>query len=88
MSNKSVAFHLLESFIAFVGTQFHAQVKIVRSDNGQEFGDQHALAFYSSKGIMHQTSSMETPQQNGIVQRKHKQLLRLQGLNVSIQGSN
>ena len=53
MSNKSSAFHLLESFIAFVGTYFGAQLKIIRSDNGQEFGNQHALAFYSSKGIVH-----------------------------------
>jgi len=36
-------------------------VKIIRSDNGQEFKDQHALAFYNSKGIVHQTSCVDTP---------------------------
>jgi len=77
MTHKSSAFHLLESFITFIGTQLCAQVKIVRSDNGQEFSDQHALAFYSSKGIVHQTSCMDTPQQNGVVERKHKQLLEV-----------
>ena len=77
MPNKSSAFHLLESFIAFVGTQFNAQLKTVRSDNGQEFCDQHALAFYSGKGIAHQTSCVDTPQQNGVVERKHKQLLEV-----------
>jgi len=77
MINKSSAFHLLESFIAFVDTQFYAQVKIIMPDNGPEFGDQHALAFYSSKGIMHQTSCVDTSQQNEVVERKHKQLLEV-----------
>jgi len=77
MSHKSNAFSLLESFILFVANQFDAQVKIIRSDNGQEFGDNHAIAFYTSKGIIHQTSCVDTPQQNGIVERKHKQLLEV-----------
>ena len=35
------------------------------------------MAFYNSKGIIHQTSCVDTPQQNGIVERKHKQLLEI-----------
>ena len=77
MSHKSNAFSLLESFSLFVANQFDAQIKIIRSDNGQEFGDNHAMAFYNSKGIIHQTSCVDTPQQNGIVERKHKQLLEV-----------
>lgn len=53
MTHKSNAFHLLESFITFIATQFCAQVKIIRFDNGQEFCNQHALAFYSNKVIVH-----------------------------------
>ena len=68
---------MLASFITYVGTQFHAQVQIIMSDNGPEFRDQHAIASYRSKGIIHQTSYVGTPQQNGIVERKHKQLLEV-----------
>ena len=46
-------------------------------DNGSEFRDQHALAYYKSKGIIHQTSYEDTFQQNGVVEREYKQLLEV-----------
>jgi len=33
-------------------------------------------AFFDSKGIVHQTDYVGTPQQNGVVERKHKHLLK------------
>jgi len=49
-------------------------VKIVRSDNGPEFT---IPQFYASKGILHQTSCVETPQQNARVERKHQSILNI-----------
>jgi len=77
LSHKSNVFHMLESFIASAENQFHAHVQIVRSDNGQEFGDTHAISYYGDRGIIHQTSCVDTPQQNGVVERKHKHLLEV-----------
>lgn len=49
-------------------------MKIVRFDNDPEFG---MTDFYSIKGIIHQTSCVETPQHNGLVEHKHQDLLNV-----------
>ena len=72
--HKSEARPFLVNFITFVETQYNARVKIVRSDNGPEFAHK---SFYASKGICHQTSCVNTPQQNGVVERKHRHLLNM-----------
>ncbi|KAJ0565929.1 putative RNA-directed DNA polymerase [Helianthus annuus] len=59
-----------------VATQFNIKIKCIRSDNAFELGtgNKHA-EYFISKGILHQTSCVHVPQQNGVVERKHKHLL-------------
>ena len=77
MANKSNVFPLLTAVVIFVKAQFGATVKTIHSDNGLESKDQAALLFYRDEGILHQTTCVDTPQQNGIVERKHQHLLQV-----------
>ncbi|EOY03489.1 Cysteine-rich RLK (RECEPTOR-like protein kinase) 8 [Theobroma cacao] len=49
-------------------------IKCIRSDNGKEF---RLSDFFNSTGIIHQLSCTETPQQNGVVERKHQHLFNV-----------
>jgi len=52
-------------------TQFNGIVKIIISDNALELGlSNEALDFFATTRIIHQTSCVQTPQQNGFVQKK------------------
>ena len=77
MKEKSEVAHLLRSFIALVQTQFNKQVKVVRIDNAIEFKSRLMKVFYQEKGITHQTSCVDTPQQNGQVEWKHRHILNM-----------
>ena len=54
-----------------VKSQFGKLVKCVRSDNGLEFTTGPMPKFYRQHGMLHQTTCVDTPQQNGRVERKH-----------------
>ena len=64
----------ITNFIAEIENQFSTLVKTIRTDNGIEFS---MSQYFSSKGIIHQTTCIETPQQNCIVERKHQHLLNV-----------
>jgi IS30 family transposase len=56
---KSEITTLVQNFITMIEKQFECHVKTIRTDNGPEF---LMPEFYASKGILHQTSCVETPQ--------------------------
>jgi hypothetical protein len=72
--SKSQTRQLLQTFYTLIQTQFEVNIKVVRSDQGPEF---LMPDFYQSKGILHQMSCVETPQQNSVVERKHQHLLNV-----------
>lgn len=77
LKNKTETADYIISFVNMIHTQFDKQVKMFRSDNGTEFVNHTFGQFCNNKGIVHQTSCAYTPQQNGVVERKHRHLLNV-----------
>ncbi|GJT34972.1 retrovirus-related pol polyprotein from transposon TNT 1-94 [Tanacetum coccineum] len=61
--------------MAYIGNYFDAKPKFLRSDNGTEIVNSECLAYLRKHGIVHQKSMVYIPQQNAIVERKHRHLL-------------
>ncbi|XP_019261987.1 PREDICTED: uncharacterized protein LOC109239848 [Nicotiana attenuata] len=80
LSTKSNTFPVLKWFLCMVERQFASKLKVIRSDNALELGrGTIESAFLNSQGILHQRSCVATPQQNGVVERKHRHLLEIAG---------
>ncbi|KAL9995437.1 putative RNA-directed DNA polymerase [Helianthus debilis subsp. tardiflorus] len=75
LTSKTEVLDNLHGFYELILTQFEKKIKVFRSDNGTEFVNSKMSEFCKSKGILHQTSCSYTPQQNGVVERKHRHLL-------------
>lgn len=65
----------MRNFFKMVERQFNKRVRVVRSDNGGEF--MGMKSYFAAEGILHQTSCVYTPQQNGRVERKHRHILNV-----------
>ena len=50
-------------------------LKVLQSDQGGEYIDSGLTDYFTSHGIIHQTSCTDTPQQNGVAERKTRRLL-------------
>lgn len=77
MHDKGQTGGLLRNFCAMVKTQISKSVKIIRSDNDLELMSKPMLHYYNNNGIVHQTSMVNTPQQNERVERKHRHILEV-----------
>lgn len=57
--------------------QFNLNVKIVRTDNDGEFCGLECQNLFKDHGIVHQRTCPYTPQQNGVVERKHRHITQI-----------
>ncbi|GKA15224.1 cysteine-rich receptor-like protein kinase 8 [Tanacetum coccineum] len=57
--------------------QFEKEVKVIRSDNALEFLKGSLGPYMTKMGIEHQTSCVDKPQQNGRVERKYMNILKI-----------
>ena len=75
LKTKDEVFTIFQAFHAMVQTQFSSKIKILRSDNGGEFTNRRFQAYFPQHGLLHETSCSQTPQQNGVAERKNRHIL-------------
>lgn len=71
---KSEARNVIPRFFNMISTQFNTTIKMFRSDNANELA---STEFFAEKGVIHQFSCLERPQQNFVDERKHQHLLNV-----------
>lgn len=75
LENKEKVHEVMHTYIKMVQNQFGRVVKVLRTDNGTEFVNHKFRHMVENFGILHQRSCVYSPQQNGIVERRHRTLL-------------
>ncbi|GJT60071.1 retrovirus-related pol polyprotein from transposon TNT 1-94 [Tanacetum coccineum] len=69
--SKDEAPEVIKTFLKRITVLLQSPVIIIRTDNGPEFKNQILKEYFDSVGISHQSSSVKTPQQNRVVERRN-----------------
>nr|GEZ86064.1 retrovirus-related Pol polyprotein from transposon TNT 1-94 [Tanacetum cinerariifolium] len=69
--SKDEAPEVIIKFLKRITVLLQSPVFIIRTDNGTEFKNQVLKEYFDTVGISHQMSSVRTPQQNGVVERRN-----------------
>nr|GEU74341.1 hypothetical protein [Tanacetum cinerariifolium] len=72
LRSKDEAPEVIKTFLKRISILFQSPVIIIRTDNDTKFKNQVLKEYFYSVGISHQVSSVRTPQQNGVVERKNQ----------------
>ena len=75
MKNRSELFSHFSAFCAEIKTHFNLSVQTLRSDNAKEYFSESFQTYMTQNGILHQSSCVDTPSQNGVAERKNRHLL-------------
>ncbi|GKD53066.1 retrovirus-related pol polyprotein from transposon TNT 1-94 [Tanacetum coccineum] len=73
--SKDEAPVVIKTFLKKLQVLLQAPVIIVRTDNGTEFKNQVLKEYFDSVGISYQYSSVRTPRQNGVLERRNRTLV-------------
>ena len=77
MKNRSELFSHFRAFCTEIHNQFHVSTQNLRSDNAKEYVLEQFQSFMLQNGILHQTSCVDTPAQNGVAKRNNRAFLKL-----------
>nr|GEZ71450.1 retrotransposon protein, putative, unclassified [Tanacetum cinerariifolium] len=75
LRSKDEAPEVIIKFLKRITILLHSPVIIIRTDNDIQFKNQMLKEYFDSVGISHQMYSVQTPQQNGVVERRNQTLV-------------
>ena len=75
LKQKSDVNIVIPNFHLMVQNQFGVKIKSFRIDNARDYFNQILSPYFQSQGILHDSSCVNTPQKNGVVERKNGHLL-------------
>ena len=75
MKNKGVVLDKFKEFVNLAENLIGCRVKVLRSDNGGEYGSKEFIKFCKSCGIKKEATIPYTPQQNGVAERMNHTIM-------------
>ncbi|GJU70685.1 retrovirus-related pol polyprotein from transposon TNT 1-94 [Tanacetum coccineum] len=75
LRSKDETPRVLIDFLTLVQRGLHAQVTTNRTDKGTKFINKTLHLYFAKDGIRHETSTAQTPEQNGVVERRNRTLV-------------
>ncbi|GJY43254.1 retrovirus-related pol polyprotein from transposon TNT 1-94 [Tanacetum coccineum] len=77
LASKDEATDFIIKFLKMIQVRLNVPVRNIRTDNGTEFVNQTLCSYYESVGISHETANAQSPQQNGVVERRNHTLVEV-----------
>lgn len=74
LNSKDQAYGIFKEFKLKVKNELRTKLKMFRTDRGGEFTSNEFLQYCKDNGIKRQLTAPYSPQQNGVVERKKKEL--------------
>jgi hypothetical protein len=78
LKKKSETFSCFQVFKELTENEIDMNIKCLRSDNGGEFVSKEFNNYYDKNGIKRHFCVTETPQQNGVVERKNRTVMEME----------
>jgi transposase InsO family protein len=77
LKHKSDVFAVFKDLCALIKNKFGNTIKVLHSNNGMEYVNREFENFLTLNGIEHQMTCVNTPEQNGVAERKNRHLLEV-----------
>jgi len=75
MKEKIEVFNLFIRFFRMIKTKFGKLIKRLQFENGREYVNHDMAKFIFENSVVHEFTCVDTPQQNGVAERKNRHLL-------------